>query len=47
MRTRCRYTELNYHAVQYPGQDLTRNVKCRSKKGLSLTDIKVGIPVGA
>ena len=47
MRTRCRYTELNYHAVQYLGEALMRNVKCRSKEGLSLTDIKVGIPVGA
>ena len=47
MRTRCRYTELNYHAVQYPGEVLMCNVKCRSKEGLSLTDIKVGIPVGA
>ena len=47
MRTCCRYIELNYHAVQYPGEALMRNVKCRAKEGLSLTDIKVGIPVGA
>jgi serine protease Do len=33
--------------VQYPGEALTRNVKCRSKEDLFLADIKVGILVGA
>ena len=47
MRARCRYIELNYHAMQYPGEALMRNVKCRSKEGLSLVDINAGIPVGA
>jgi serine protease Do len=47
MRTCCRYTELNYHAVPDPGDALTRNVKCRSKEDLFLADIKVRILVGA
>ena len=47
MRARCRYIELNYHAMQYPGDALMRNVKYRSKENLSLVDMKTGLPVGA
>ena len=47
MRTRCRYTALNYHAVQYRRETLVHNTECRSKEGFSLVDMKARIPVGA